>query len=615
MSIAYAHLLIADNDEVRCRSLKQPLIKWGFYQVTTVATMSEALTACTHDHFDLVIIDIDLASQDEFRFLQEISIATHLLPVIIITSADKMTQTTQCIAQGASDYLLYPTNETLLQARVSAGLQSKQLQEQADSFLRAFDEMKKLADDLRHIILPLGIALSNEKNYARLLERIVIEAKNICNADAGTLYLRTPDNQLRFAIMRTASLNLALGGTTNNPISYPTLPIYDPETGEPNHHNVATHVLLEGQSVNIPNVYDAEGFDFSGAKALDAQTNYRTISCLTVPLKNHEVHGVLQLLNAQDPETGEIIPFDSYHQLVAESLGSQAAVIMHNHRLRQREETLLRYERELMVARQIQAGFFPRTLPQPPGWELAACFHSARQVAGDFYDAFNLPGEKIGLVIADVCDKGVVAALFMALIRSLIRAFVQQRYYDVGTEKPVPALAMAERPFQSIDMTALIDAIRLTNTYLGSHHGQTHMFATVFMGILNPATGQLVYINGGHNPPLILNNNGIKTQLNPTGPAIGLRPDAIFRVYETHLAPGDTLFAYTDGITEARNPIGEFFTKQRLFNLLATPSSTAHILLQQIENAVQQHMADAQPSDDITILVARRQLDEEADSF
>jgi HD-GYP domain-containing protein (c-di-GMP phosphodiesterase class II) len=206
----------------------------------------------------------------------------------------------------------------------------------------------------------IGMALSVERNRDRLLERILVEAKTITNADGGTLYLRgkterkkdgsglhyaisSDGDQLKFAIMRTDSLNIAMGGTTGKDIPFPPLRLYDEINGEPNHYNVATHVALTGQTSNIPDAYEAEDFDFSGTKKFDKGTGYRSKSFLTVPLKNNagEVIGVIQLLNAQDPESGEITPFSMEVQPIIEALASQAAIALDNQMLLQAQRDLL----------------------------------------------------------------------------------------------------------------------------------------------------------------------------------------------------------------------------------------------------------------------------------
>ena len=192
-------------------------------------------------------------------------------------------------------------------------------------------------------LIEIGIALSAERNRERLLETILVESKAIANADGGTLYLRTDDDTLKFAIMRTSSLGIAMGGTTGRAIPFPALPLRDPETGEANHHNIATHVALTGQTINIPDAYETQAFDFSGTKKFDSGTGYRSKSFLTVPLKNYEgnVIGVLQLLNARDRRTGEVIAFSRQIEPIVEALASQAAVALDNQQLLDGQKELL----------------------------------------------------------------------------------------------------------------------------------------------------------------------------------------------------------------------------------------------------------------------------------
>jgi len=620
MSVTYAHLLLVSNDPEHSASITETMRQVGLYEVALTSSLDQAGHLLSAQAFDIVLVDVSIDKCAGTGFLDRLA-GEVPVPVIAIGKAEELPQITRCLEDGATDYLLLPINGTLFKARIQSHLQKKRLQEQAISALHSFNEVEKLADDLRLVILPLGVALSAEKDFDRLVERFVITAMDLCNADAGSLFMRTADDQLRYAIVRTKSLELACGGTTGQEIPYHNLPLFD-DQGQPVLENVATFAVHEGISINIADIYDKSGFDFSGTRRFDQQNNYRSVSCLTIPLVNHEVTGVLQLRNAQDPETGQVISFGAYQQLVAESLASQAAVALHNRRLRKREGSLLRYKRELEIGREIQAGFFPATLPQPPGWELTARFQPAREVAGDFYDAFPVPNGKIGLLIADVCDKGIVAALFMALLRSLLRAFIQQHYYlnssdsvqevqetvggDVVQNQEQPARLHS---FYASHEAALLDAIRRTNSYISSNHANTHIFATLFVGILDPQSGEIAYINCGHLPPLLYKQDGTEINLMPTGPAIGLLSDARFIVHKERLEAGDILLAYTDGVSEARDKQGVLFGRQRISALVAQQSSgTVTELANAIETAVQVYTDGAAPSDDIAILALKRKL-------
>jgi HD-GYP domain-containing protein (c-di-GMP phosphodiesterase class II) len=179
----------------------------------------------------------------------------------------------------------------------------------------------------------IGIKLSQEKDIDRLLEAILVAAKKITNADGGTLYRIHSDNakELRFEIMRTDSLNIAMGGTTGIAIPYAPVQLYD-EQGQPNNSMVVAHSVLHDCTVNIADAYTEQGFDFSGTKSFDRKTGYRSQSFLTVPMQNHEseIIGVLQLINAKDRSSGRIVPFPEADQSLVESLASQAAVALTN---------------------------------------------------------------------------------------------------------------------------------------------------------------------------------------------------------------------------------------------------------------------------------------------
>ncbi len=178
----------------------------------------------------------------------------------------------------------------------------------------------------------IGASLSKERDTDRLLESILVAAKTITHADGGTLYRMTEDRRaLRFEILRTDSLKIAMGGTTGNAINFPNLPLVN-STGQPNDAMVAAYAAIHDKTVNIVDAYTEAGFDFSGTRSFDQRTGYRSQSFLTVPMKNHEgeIIGVLQLINALDPANGQVTPFSLADQSLAESLASQAAIALTN---------------------------------------------------------------------------------------------------------------------------------------------------------------------------------------------------------------------------------------------------------------------------------------------
>jgi GAF domain-containing protein len=194
-------------------------------------------------------------------------------------------------------------------------------------------------------LIEIGLALSAERNHERLSELILLEAIGITKADGGTLYLckgEDADRSLKFEILRNGTLKIAMGGTTGVEIKFPPLRLYNAESKEPNHNNVATYVALTGKPINIEDAYTAEGFDFSGTKKFDQGTGYRSQSFMTIPLKNYteEVTGVLQLINATDG-AGKVIPFSKEVQRTVEALASQAAVAIDNQQLIAAQKALM----------------------------------------------------------------------------------------------------------------------------------------------------------------------------------------------------------------------------------------------------------------------------------
>jgi HD-GYP domain-containing protein (c-di-GMP phosphodiesterase class II) len=197
----------------------------------------------------------------------------------------------------------------------------------------------------------VGIALSAEKDERCLLELIVQSAKQLTNADGGTFYSRTDDNELKFEIMHTDTLGVHMGGTSGIPIDLPNVPLFD-DQGEPNHKMVAAKAAVTGETVNIRDAYNAPDFDFSGTRAFDETTGYRSKSFLTVPLRNHEdeVIGVLQLINAVSRDAGGLVPFSVADQELVMSLASQAATVLTKERLIKEHRKLFESFIELIAA-------------------------------------------------------------------------------------------------------------------------------------------------------------------------------------------------------------------------------------------------------------------------
>ncbi len=276
-------------------------------------------------------------------------------------------------------------------------------------------------------------------------------------------------------------------------------------------------------------------------------------------------------------------------------LNARISASLDRKRLHDQEQLYLQsLEKELDIAREIQKQFLPFEMPELPGWELAPYFKAAKFVAGDYYDAFTLPGGELVFVVGDVCGKGVGAALFMTLFRSLLRA---------------TASASLSSGVESADLSPvarLYGAVSATNRYVAETHELALVFSTLFIGLIEGSTGALTYINAGNEAPYLIRKNGGMEELRPTGPVIGFNPDAKFTVQETRLDPGDGLLVFTDGIPDAKDAQNGFFGHDRLKELVKNKPVEAASFVDQIGAELEAFIGDADQFDDITILALRR---------
>ncbi|MDH5355876.1 MAG: SpoIIE family protein phosphatase [Gammaproteobacteria bacterium] len=263
-----------------------------------------------------------------------------------------------------------------------------------------------------------------------------------------------------------------------------------------------------------------------------------------------------------------------------------------------RSRRIVSLEKELEIGRQIQAGFLPRTIPEVEGWQINHYFKAAREVAGDFYDVFDIEGHtRIGIVIADVCDKGVGAALFMTLFRSLLRSTAKlHEYTEVSPDSKAGLLENPE--------LILKRSVQFANNYIAETHGHTSMFASIFFGLLDPQSGHLYYINAGHEAPYIIQPGEVKQTLETTGPVVGLFAGSEYGIAETCLQPGETLFAYTDGATDIVNEQQAAFGLPRLESLLL--SVEGEELIQTVVDDLNRYKGSEAQFDDITMLAVSR---------
>jgi sigma-B regulation protein RsbU (phosphoserine phosphatase) len=264
------------------------------------------------------------------------------------------------------------------------------------------------------------------------------------------------------------------------------------------------------------------------------------------------------------------------------AIAASAAVAIDNARLYQVAVEKGRLERELQVAREVQASLLPRATPRIEGWEFAARWQPARQVAGDFYDFVVVDDGSLGLVIADVTDKGMPAALFMALSRSILRASVTH------ARSPADGIAHANR---------LICA-----------DAANGMFVTLFYAQLFPATGELVYVNAGHNPPLLYDADRDQlSKLTRTGMVLGIDESARLDQRTVRLDSGDFILLYTDGVIDALNAQEQEFGEERLRQVvLENRGASAADMVDGLTRSISSFTGSTAPFDDITLMVARR---------
>jgi sigma-B regulation protein RsbU (phosphoserine phosphatase) len=304
-------------------------------------------------------------------------------------------------------------------------------------------------------------------------------------------------------------------------------------------------------------------------------TANRLLMVIPISIKN-DLFGVMLLEEGDGGQRYRARRFE-----IINGIAQQAALAIQNDRLQQEMVGRERLETEIQLARQIQQTFIPESLPQPPNWQLAARWRTARQVGGDFYDVILLPDQKLGLFIADVADKGMPAALFMALTRTLVRAAILE------TDSPAETLRR-------------VNDLLLPDTRQG-------MFVTAVYGVLDIKQGDFTYMNAGHNPPLWMRSHGRLERLTRTGIALGLMVQPEITQRTIQLEKGDSLLLYTDGVTEAFSSNGDQFGEDRLQEALrSAQAEPAEQLLTAIEARLNEFITPLPLSDDLTMLAVRR---------
>jgi len=301
----------------------------------------------------------------------------------------------------------------------------------------------------------------------------------------------------------------------------------------------------------------------------------RLLMAVPISIKN-DLFGVMLIEEAENGRR-----FRSRRIEIINGIAQQAALAIQNDLLQQEMVVRERLETEVQLARQIQQTFIPQFLPTHKAWQFAARWRTARQVGGDFYDVIELPNHKLGLFIADVADKGMPAALFMALTRTLVRAAVNE-------------------------MHSPVDVLRRVNDQLLPDTRQG-MFVTAVYGVLDTGSGDFTFVNAGHNPPFWVKGNGQIEKLTRTAIALGVVEQPGMQERTISLAAGDTLLLYTDGLTEAFSPAGNLFGETRLMDaLISIQKHTADEVLVLVEHRLNEFIETIPLGDDLTMLAVKR---------
>jgi sigma-B regulation protein RsbU (phosphoserine phosphatase) len=415
-------------------------------------------------------------------------------------------------------------------------------------------DSQPLTGDRLALLYRLSQTFNSSLDLDEVLNRVMDEVVAATRAERGFVMLREPGGQLVFRVAR---------GMDQQAIEEPQFQVS---------RSVVERVAREGDAILTS---DAQSDDRFSMRQSVMSLRLRSILCVPLQVKDH-VLGVVYVDNRL--QAGIFTP-DHLELLTA--IASSAAIAIENARLYQVAVEKGRLERELQMARDVQARLLPRETPQLPGWEFVARWRPAREVAGDYYDFIPAGAERLGLVIADVTDKGMPAALFMALTRSIVRATM------VDASSPAEGIARANR---------LI--------YADSTRG---MFVTLFYALLDPLARQLTYVNAGHNPPLLCRTQACQlTPLVRTGMALGVQPDASYEQRTLRLEPGDFILLYTDGVTDATDTQQRMFGMQRLERVLLDHcGQSAAQVIAALERAVDDFAGGTPPFDDIAMMVVK----------
>ncbi|MCI0576572.1 MAG: SpoIIE family protein phosphatase [Chloroflexi bacterium] len=424
---------------------------------------------------------------------------------------------------------------------------------------RLFDIIRERRIHEQAALLDFSNQLLGRHDLDDLMNYLVQEIKELLQVDACALLLR--DENPEYLVFRAAT------GWQSEPVAERRRVPADDRSG-------SGRVMRSQQPLIIPSTQEWETVPLSTADWVQSE-GFESAAIVPLLVEGRSI-GTL-VIDTRQPRT-----FTEDEIRFLQLMANQAALAIEKARLHQEEIKRMRLEEELSVGRQIQLSLLPKSSPVAPGWEFCDIYQAARQVGGDFYDFFELPDGRMGLVIADVADKGVPAALFMGVSRSLIRGAA------LAGRGPAAALERAN--------------------FLIQKESQADLFLSAFYGILNLESGQLVYANAGHNPPLLYRPaTGEFQKLSAEGIVLSVLEQITLEEKVVDLQPGDVAVFYTDGVTEAMAAGYEEFGEERLrVAIEANASGNAKHILWSIVNAVNAFTHTIEQSDDFTLFVVKR---------
>jgi serine phosphatase RsbU (regulator of sigma subunit)/DNA-binding NarL/FixJ family response regulator len=494
----------------------------------------EAIQLCELVQPDIVLMDLKMPHMDGISATRSIHQNWPDIKILVLTSFREKEMVQGALDAGAAGYLLKDITSKELAQAIFQIYQGKQLvAEEAAHTLQQAERLEELADAIQ----------KSSSSSSALPELLGKHLPNIF-----------PNCQIHIRIFPQKEL-----------LNYPQqLKFAIPET--------AWDVLRKSSGPQT--IFPGDDYPWGGKHTPGS-------TMILAPIRANDLEeplGGICILHKDEIEDP-----GSYLQSV-QSLAAHISYAVDRNQEQERRISQQKVSQELLSAGRIQTSILPEKPPVLHGWDISAILEPARETSGDFYDFIPLSNGKWGFLIADVTDKGMGAALFMALSSTLIRTYAAQ--YPT-----LPALALSY----------------INRRLLSDTHGA--MFVTAFYGVLDPENGRLRYVNAGHNPPFLLSGQKGKPvdQLRGTGMALGVMEDASWQQKIVKFSPGDVLLLYTDGVTEAENPYGNFYGEQSILEILRSRrDQTAQVIQNALLEDVRKFTGKAPKTDDIAIMVVAR---------